>query len=234
VSDPPSVYGDAAACAGSSCQDILSQRSGAADGVYVVSTGSGAFDVYCDMSTDGGGWTLLLKTSGDTDFDYDDPYWTNDSLLNETSLDTDTTQNTKLQAFTDLTINELRGCFPTQGGHCLDVQTNTSQTAKDIFSGGSIQQGTGFDGQMYSGWSYQPNCKWMGVNTPYCYRRARLGLTSNQEGDCSSNDTAIGFGLAPYCHSPSGERHGSGQMCMSSECSQGNVEVGFPGLLWGR
>jgi hypothetical protein len=233
--DPPTVYGSGATCAGSSCQDILSQRSTAPDGTYVIDVGSGAFDVYCDMTNDGGGWTLLLKTAGDTDFYYDDAYWTDTNLLNETSLDTDTTSNAKLQAFTDLPISELRGCFPTEGNHCIQAQPNTVQTAVALFNSGSFQQGSNFDGQMYAGWSYQPNCKYMGINTPYCYRRARFGFSSNQEPDCSSNDTAIGFGLAENCHTGAGERHGSGEMCLSSQCSGGTtVNRGFPGLLWGR
>jgi hypothetical protein len=221
-------------CPGLSCLDILNQDSSSVDDVYWIDPdGNGAYEAYCDMSTNGGGWTLLLKTVGDTDLDFDDSLWTNFNLLNETSLDR-TAINAKMEGFLSLPIDELLGCFPTEGGHCIYADLSTGESAVDIFSSGSVQIGTGFNGEEYSGWSWQPNCKYFGINTPYNYRRARFGFTSNQENDCNSNDTAIGFGLGPSGHSAVGERWGSGQMCLSTNCTQGNVEEGFPGLLFGR
>ncbi len=221
-------------CPSTSCLDILTADANSVDNVYWIDPdGSGAFEVYCDMTRQGGGWTLLLKTAGDTDLDYDDPLWTDLNLLNESSLDL-TAVNAKMESFLSLPIDELLGCFPTQGGHCIYADPFSHQTARDIFSSGAQQFGSGFNGQAYSGWSWQPNCHYFGINTPYNYRRARFGLTANQENDCSSNDTAIGFGLGPSGHSTAGERWGSGQLCLSTNCSQGNVESGFPGLLFGR
>ena len=231
---PNESDGASSDCPSTSCLDILNQVPTSEDDVYWIDPdGNGAYEVYCDMTTQGGGWTLLLKTAGDTDLDYDDPLWTDYNLLNESSLDL-TEVNAKMESFLSLPINELLGCFPTQGGHCIYADPFSNQSAVDLFSSGSQQFGSGFNGQAYSSWSWQPNCQYFGINTPYNYRRTRFGLTSNQENDCNSNDTAIGFGLAPYGHSPSGERWGSGQMCMSSNCSQGMVEEGFPGLLFGR
>jgi hypothetical protein len=229
--DSGCIYGEEL-CPGYNCEDILNNGGSQGNGVYWIDPdGNGTMEAYCDMNN--GGWTLLLKSSGDTTLHYDNALWIDTNLLNQSSIDTSAV-NAKLETYTRLPISELRGCFPTQNNHCIYASLNVTATARSIFAGGSIQVGAGFNGQEYNGWSWQPNCHYFGVNTPFAYRRARFGFTANQENDCSSNDTAIGFGLGPLGHSPAGERWGSGQMCLSSQCTQGMVEVGFPGLLYGR
>ncbi|MEZ4453948.1 MAG: DUF4215 domain-containing protein [Nannocystaceae bacterium] len=42
-----------------SCKAILAVDPAAKSGAYVINTGLGNFDAYCDMVSDGGGWTLI-------------------------------------------------------------------------------------------------------------------------------------------------------------------------------
>ncbi|WP_434716241.1 putative Ig domain-containing protein [Paraburkholderia sp. A3RO-2L] len=55
-------------------------------GVYRNNPAGSPMDVYCDMTTNGGGWTLLMKqANGDgTTLQGDTTYWTNGTTLNDT------------------------------------------------------------------------------------------------------------------------------------------------------
>ena len=224
-------------CPALSCQDILDQNPSSTDGVYWIDPqGSGSYEAYCNMNANGGGWTLLLKTTGisNTHFYYSDPLWQNNTLLNQSSVDT-SNQNAKLQPFIDLDIEELYGCFPSQNGHCIYADLGAAQTAKDLFSAGMVQIGSGFNNQMYSGWSHQYNCAFFGINSTFSGLRVRFGFSANQEYNCNSNDTAIGLGLGypnTYYHQ---YNYGSGQVCAWNGCSLSDfIDEGFPALLFGR
>jgi UDP-3-O-[3-hydroxymyristoyl] glucosamine N-acyltransferase len=77
------------------CQTIKTSNPSAADGVYNIDPdgpgGLAAFDAYCDMTTDGGGWTLLfnLDTSDGANHEYQDvTWWTTNSVEGSPGLAT--------------------------------------------------------------------------------------------------------------------------------------------------
>jgi len=211
-----------------SCAEILQRSPGAKDGVYSIAPLGVAvpFSTVCDMTRDGGGWTLLLKSIGDATLGYSASAWTDASLLNATDL---TTQpgNAKYQSFLSLPITTLRG----ELDGFRYTQTFANLTAQQIFTGPAVFVNSfpTFNNGAPN-WSTQPNCHTFGVNTPFNFARARFGWSANQENDCTSNDTAIGLGLMVQ----GVNLRGAGYECLSTLCSSGNVNIGGNGLLWGR
>jgi len=47
-----------------SCREIVSNSESVGDGLYKINPAGTEFDVYCDMTNDGGGWMLLFQRRG--------------------------------------------------------------------------------------------------------------------------------------------------------------------------
>ena len=82
------------------------------DGKYMLDPDEGgpnaAFEAYCDMSHDGGGWTLIMK-SINTNFLYDDVLWENNATLNPTDFDFMTdAKKSKYQTFMTVGFGAIR------------------------------------------------------------------------------------------------------------------------------
>jgi hypothetical protein len=210
-----------------SCAEILQHIPGSRDGVYSIAPNTTApFSAFCDMTRDGGGWTLLLKANGDSTLGYSKSAWTDASLLNPTDL---TTQpgNAKYQSFLSLPITTLRS----ELDGFLYSQDLARMTAQQIFKGPTviIHRFPTFNNGAPN-WSTQPNCQIFGVNTSFAHTRTRFGWSANDQNDCSSNDTAIGLGLM----NDGFHQRGAGYECLDPSCSPESVDTAGHGLLWGR
>lgn len=209
-----------------SCAELYEDGVRASGAYWFDPDGSGTpYQTYCDMETDGGGWTLVLKVddSNPAELRYAGALWTSEALLNEDDF-AYTPGVAKLESFNDVPFQTMRACFPSQGNYCFShTLAGPQDSALASFSAGTdeVQGHPGIN----TGWSTQPNCKRFGVNPDTGGRKVRFGYSANQENDCNSNDTSLGFGAWS---------NAAGIECTSSQCSLGNVNAPLAAYLWVR
>ncbi|MBL9100059.1 MAG: DUF4215 domain-containing protein [Myxococcales bacterium] len=221
-----------------SCKALKAAQPDAADGVYQVDPDGGgpgaAFPVYCDMTTDGGGWGLVMRFApANGQFHFYSTHWTQVSLVNEGVTSPTDPSDGKFPAYNAMPGAEIRGCLrhpQTQQYGCKVYALPGSTTPLALFSttpvGSDIAgkalyfnetqaeklQWLTIQGRSVNEASVSPNYVAVGVNIDddqSCYdARVRFGLVLNNEANITTLNDAAGFGAQAYytvgCDVPAG------------------------------
>ena len=106
--------------------------------------GVAPFNAYCDMTTDGGGWTLIMRNIN-AKFGYNDSYWTNSNTLDGNNFDFTTAGGkSKYQSFNTVSFSEIRTSDTNNFNNFYKHNTGQKNNAGQLFSGPAIiiSQGT--------------------------------------------------------------------------------------------
>jgi Fibrinogen beta and gamma chains, C-terminal globular domain len=184
-----------------SCQALLAENPGTPSGAYTLDPdGSGPdapFMAYCDMTDDGGGWTLALKIDGTSgQFAYSSSQWSSATPISPTSTDTSTTQ-AEFESYSTMGFSSLRLVMGAWPGNAIVVPVSGNPAnLLSAVNGPGIGTSVGRAAwvSLIPGVVLEANCNVEGLNLQFGGDSVRIGFDANNEDDCGSNDSFIGFG----------------------------------------
>jgi len=154
----------------------------------------------------GGGWTLVMKIDGEkTTFSYHADLWSNKTAYSQASGKTGLDlEETKMPSYWSNPFNKI--CLGMRvGGETKWVSIDKQAISLYSLLADNRYKGTNIGRDKWksllSESSLQPNCNMEGFNvmSPTGTSDAaitRIGIISNNEGDCTSCNSRIGFGSA--------------------------------------
>jgi hypothetical protein len=171
---------------------------GSPSGAYLLQTGGTIWETYCEMVEDGGGWTLILKADGNQrTFEYDSPLWTTTATLGSDPPDLSPVE-AKLVGFNNLPFTEMRLGMTDGAITRWVVISARGASMLNVLSRGFVATSAGrsaWYGLLASA-SLQPNCNLEGFNIEIRpWALARIGIVGNNENECSTPDSRLGFGI---------------------------------------
>jgi len=211
------------------CKAIKDAQPNADDGLYELDPdGDGPLDAitaYCDMTKDGGGWTLVMRFApANGKFHFYSPHWTMESLVNENVSDPSDPSDGKFAAYNEVVGGEIRGCLQhpiTKKYACRDYALPESVTPLTLFKDTPVGSDAKMKGLYFEGEDPQ-KLDWLtnqgrtlaeastnvhnyievGINIDddlSCYdARVRFGLVLNNEASIITLNDAAGFGAQAY------------------------------------
>ena len=150
------MYGQTPANPANSCLSIKNTLGSVNSGPYWLGGPTGSYQVYCDMTTLGGGWTLLMKAGGTT-YPYESAHWSTSSIDNAGSVD-ETKASAKFEAFNSMTVSEL--LLKSEYGASTKLLLPAAKTLLQYFQGSttviSYDSGAATVGALINGksWTY--------------------------------------------------------------------------------
>jgi hypothetical protein len=175
------------------------------DTFYWIIIDGVATNVWCDMNNNGGGWMMAMRCHNNNNrWTYNDGSWTNTTLFNEGQAFT-FGDHIKTRVYTNRAFTQVRLV-----GGALSNGLVENWSYSSMISLMGTGQGSGNSRASWISWMttaggqdplLQANCNQIGVNRAFNYMYVKIGITANNEGDCSTNDSALGFGvqgISPY------------------------------------